>query len=60
MAQNLSVPLSLGSTALQPFLAGLANDWSNKEHWVIMEFFEQMSGIRVRPLELTYLEGDKT
>ena len=60
MAQNLSVPLSLGSTALQPFLGGLANDWSNKEHWVIMEFFEQMSGIRVRPLELTYLEGDKT
>jgi 3-hydroxyisobutyrate dehydrogenase len=60
MAQNLSVPLSLGSTALQPFLAGLANNWANKEHWVIMEFFEQMSGVRVRPLELTSLEGGKT
>ena len=31
MAQNLSVPVSLGSTALQPFLAGLANDWGNKD-----------------------------
>ena len=60
MAQNLSVPLSLGSTALQPFLAGLANDWGNKEYWVIMEFFEQMSGVRVRPPELTDLEEIKT
>jgi len=53
MAQSLSVPVSLGSTALQPFLAGLANDWGDKEYWVIMEFFEQMSGVRVRPPELT-------
>ena len=60
MAQNLSVPVSLGSTALQPFLAGLANDWGNKEYWVIMEFFEQMSGVRVRPPELTDLEEIKT
>ena len=60
MAQNLSVPVSLGSTALQPFLAGLANDWGNKEYWVIMEFFEQMSGVRVRPPELTNLEEIET
>ena len=52
MAQNLSVPLLLGSAALQPFLAGLANDWAHKEYWVIMELFEQMSGVRVRPPEL--------
>ena len=51
MAQNLSVPLLLGSAALQPFLAGLANDWAHKEYWVIMELFEQMSGVRVRPPE---------
>ena len=53
MAQNLSVPLSLGSTALQPFLAGLANDWADKEYWIIMELFEQCSGVRVRPREFT-------
>ena len=51
MAQNLSVPLLIGSAALQPFLAGLANDWAHKEYWVIMELFEQMSGVRVRPPE---------
>lgn len=51
MAQNLSVPLLLGSAALQPFLAGLANDWAHKEYWVIMELFEQMSGVRVRSPE---------
>ena len=55
MAQNLSVPLSLGSSALQPFLAGLANDWADKEYWVIMEFFEQMSGVKVRPIEFTQI-----
>ena len=60
MAQNLSVPLSLGSAALQPFLAGLANDWADKEYWVIMEFFEEMSGVRVRPMELTNLGEIKT
>jgi len=56
LAQNLSVPLTLGSTALQPFLAGLANGWADKENWVIMEIFEQMSDVRVRPPELTDLE----
>ena len=60
LAQNLSVPLSLGSAALQPFLAGLANDWADKEYWVIMEFFEEMSGVRVRPMELTNLGEIKT
>ena len=49
MAQNLSVPLSLGSSALQPFLAGLAHGWADKENWVLMEIFEQMSGVRMRP-----------
>ena len=52
MAQNLSVPLSLGSSALQPFLAGLAHGWADKENWVIMEIFERMSGVSVRPPEL--------
>ena len=49
MAQNLSVPLSLGSSALQPFLAGLAKGWADKEYWVIMEFFEQLSDANIRP-----------
>ena len=60
MAQNLSVPISLGSTALQPFLAGLANNWANKEYWVIMQLFEEMSGVRVRPMELINSEERKT
>ena len=49
MAQNLSVPLTLGSSALQPFLAGLAKGWADKEYWVIMEFFEQLSDANIRP-----------
>ena len=48
MAQNLSVPLSLGSSALQPFLAGLAKGWADKEYWVIMEFFEQLSDTNIK------------
>jgi len=49
MAQNLSVPLSLGSSALQPFLAGFAKGWADKEYWVITEFFEQLSDVNIRP-----------
>ena len=52
LAQNLSVPMVLGSSALQPFLAGLGNGWADKENWVIMEIFEQMSGVKVRPPDL--------
>ena len=59
LAQNLSVPLSLGSSALQPFLAGFANGWADKEFWVIMEIFEQLSGVRVRPPDLTNLKESK-
>ena len=53
LAQNLSVPMELGSSALQPFLAGLGNGWADKELWVIMEIFEQMSGVKVRPPDLS-------
>ena len=53
LAQNLSVPMVLGSSALQPFLAGLGNGWADKELWVIMEIFEQMSGVKVRPPDLS-------
>ena len=60
MALKLSVPLSLGSAAIQPFLAGLANDWADKEYWVIMEFFEQLAGVIVRPPELTNFEESRT
>ena len=53
LAQNLAVPMELGSSALQPFLAGLGNGWADKELWVIMEIFEQMSGVKVRPPDLS-------
>ena len=49
MAQNLSVPLSLGSSALQPFHTGLAKGWADKEYWVIMELFEKLSDTKIRP-----------
>ena len=49
---------SLGSSALQPFLTGLAHGWADKENWVIVEIFTQMSGVRVRPPGLTNLKED--
>ena len=52
LAGELGVPLLIGSSALQPFIAGFGHGWADKENWVIMEFFEQMSGVRVRPPDL--------
>ncbi|MDE0660471.1 MAG: NAD(P)-dependent oxidoreductase [Gammaproteobacteria bacterium] len=49
LAGDLGVPLSVGSSALQLYLAGFGNGWADKESWVIMELVEQMSGVRVRP-----------
>ena len=54
MAQNMSVPLSVGSSALQPLLAGLANGWAHKEYWVILKLLEQLSGVEVMPRELQH------
>ncbi len=49
LAQGLDVPLAVGSAAAQPFVAGLARGWAEKELWKIMELFEEMSAARVRP-----------
>ena len=49
LAADLGVPLSVGSSALQLYLAGFGHGWADKESWVIMELVEQMSGVRVRP-----------
>ena len=37
---------------VQLFFAGLGQGWADKENWIMMELFEQMSGVRVRPPEL--------
>ena len=52
LADDLSVPLPIGSSAVQLFFAGLGQGWADKENWIMMELFEQMSGVRVRPPEL--------
>ncbi|MDE0036904.1 MAG: NAD(P)-dependent oxidoreductase [Gammaproteobacteria bacterium] len=49
LAGDLGVPLSVGSSALQLYLAGFGHGWADKESWVIMELVEHMSGVRVRP-----------
>jgi hypothetical protein len=49
LADELSVPLPIGSSAVQVFFAGLGQGWADKENWIIMQLFEQMSGVRVRP-----------
>ena len=49
LAGDLGVPLSVGSSALQLYLAGFGHGWVDKESWVIMELVERMGGVRVRP-----------
>lgn len=49
LANRLGVPLLAGSAAVQLYVAGLGQGWANKENWVIMELFERLSGVRVRP-----------
>ena len=52
LAQKVDVPLSIGTAATQPFVAGLARGWAHKELWAIMEIFEEAAAVRVRPAEL--------
>ena len=52
LAQQVAAPLLLGTSATQPFVAGLARGWADKELWAIMEIFEEMGGVRVRPTEM--------
>ena len=51
LAQTVDVPLSLGTAAAQPFVAGLARGWADKELWAIMEIFEEAAAVRVRPMD---------
>lgn len=51
LAQKVDVPLSIGTAATQPFVAGLARGWAHKELWAIMEIFEEAAAVRVRPAE---------
>ena len=52
MARELSVPLLAGSLATQAYLACDARGWSHREHWAVMEIFEELAGVRVRPSHL--------
>ena len=52
LARELSVPLLAGSAATQAYLACDARGWANRENWAVMELFEELAGIRVRPADL--------
>ena len=49
LAQRVGVSLQVGSSAVQFYTAGLGRGWADKENWVIMRLFEELSGVRVRP-----------
>ena len=49
LAEELSVPLFHGSATAQAWLAGEARGMSEKEYWALMEYFEELAGVRVRP-----------
>ena len=51
LAQAKGVPLVLGSPAAQVFTSGLARGWAGQEYWSIMQIFEEMSAIQVRPIQ---------
>ncbi|MBF68671.1 MAG: tRNA methyltransferase [Gammaproteobacteria bacterium] len=51
LAQAKGVPLVLGSPAAQVFTSGLARGWAEQEYWSIMQIFEEMSAIQVRPIQ---------
>ena len=52
LAKELSVPLFHGTTTAQAWAAGEARGWAEKEHWALMEYFEELAGVRVRPPNL--------
>ena len=49
LAQSLDVPLSLGAAATQPFVAGLARGWADRELWAIMRLFEEAGATAASP-----------
>ena len=51
LARRHAVPLPLGSPASQVFLSGMARGWADREYWSIIQIFEEMSAVRVRPAD---------
>lgn len=49
LAKELSVPLFHGSATAQAWTAGEARGMSEREYWGLMEYFEELAGVRVRP-----------
>ena len=49
LAKELSVPLFHGSSTQQAWLAGEARGLAEREHWALMEHFEALARVRVRP-----------
>ena len=49
LARDLSVPLYHGSATQQAWLAGEARGLAEKEHWALVEHFEELADVRVRP-----------
>jgi len=52
LAKELSVPLYHGTATEQAWRAGEARGWADREHWALMEHFEELAGVRVRPAGL--------
>ena len=52
LAKELSVPLFHGTATEQAWRAGEARGWAEREHWALMEHFEELAGVRVRPSNL--------
>jgi 2-hydroxymethylglutarate dehydrogenase len=51
LANELSVPLTLGSTALQSWAEGKARGLGNSELWGLIKVFEEKAGIKVAPFK---------
>ena len=49
LARELSVPLLAGSVATQAYRSCEARGWLEHEHWAVMQIFEELANIRVRP-----------
>ena len=52
LAKELAVPLYHGTATEQTWRAGEARGWADREHWALMEHFEELAGVRVRPAGL--------
>lgn len=51
-AREMSVPLFGGGATAQAFVAAQARGLSDREWWALIEVYEELAGIRVRPPNL--------